>query len=32
MTGTPAGVGPLMAGDSVECGIDGIGELSIRMV
>ena len=32
MTGTPAGVGPLVAGDSVECGIDGIGELKIRMV
>ena len=25
MTGTPAGVGPLVAGDTVTGGIDGIG-------
>lgn len=28
LTGTPAGVGPLAAGDVVTCEIDGIGELS----
>jgi fumarylpyruvate hydrolase len=31
-TGTPAGVGPLVAGDQVRCGIDGLGELEIRLV
>ena len=31
-TGTPAGVGPLVAGDSVAGGIDGIGEISISIV
>ena len=27
-TGTPAGVGPLVPGDLVECRIDGVGELA----
>jgi fumarylpyruvate hydrolase len=31
-TGTPEGVGPLLRGDSVACGIEGIGELSITVV
>ena len=31
-TGTPAGVGALVRGDQVRCGIDGIGELEIRLV
>lgn len=31
MTGTPAGVGPLVAGDKVSCGIDGIGTLNFSM-
>lgn len=31
-TGTPAGVGPIVAGDRVRCGIDGLGELEIRLV
>jgi fumarylpyruvate hydrolase len=31
-TGTPAGVGPLVAGDSVIGGVDGIGKLSISIV
>lgn len=31
-TGTPAGVGPLVAGDAVAGGVDGIGELSISIV
>ena len=28
LNGTPAGVGPLVEGDTVTCAIDGIGELS----
>jgi len=31
-TGTPAGVGPIVVGDQVRCGIDGLGELEIRLV
>lgn len=31
-TGTPAGVGPLVKGDRVRCGIDGLGELEIALV
>lgn len=30
-TGTPAGVGPLQAGDHVDCSIDGVGELAFTM-
>ena len=30
-TGTPAGVGPLVRGDAVEAGIDGLDPLSIRI-
>ncbi|HEX9081388.1 MAG TPA: fumarylacetoacetate hydrolase family protein, partial [Holophagaceae bacterium] len=30
-TGTPAGVGPLVQGDRVRCGIDGLGELEIEI-
>jgi fumarylpyruvate hydrolase len=30
-TGTPAGVGPVAAGDLLECGITGIGELVTRI-
>ncbi|WP_027061352.1 fumarylacetoacetate hydrolase family protein [Mesorhizobium loti] len=29
MTGTPAGVGPVVPGDSVEAGIDGVATLSL---
>lgn len=32
LTGTPAGVGPLVAGDSVSVEIEGIGTLSNRVV
>lgn len=32
MTGTPAGVGPLVSGDKVSCGIDGVGTLNFSMV
>jgi fumarylpyruvate hydrolase len=31
-TGTPAGVGPVVVGDRVRCGIDGLGELEIVLV
>lgn len=31
MTGTPAGVGPLMRGDSLSAGIDCVGELTLRI-
>ncbi len=31
-TGTPSGVGPLVSGDRVRCGIDGLGELEIAVV
>jgi fumarylpyruvate hydrolase len=30
-TGTPEGVGPVQAGDHMVCGIDGLGELSVRV-
>ena len=31
-TGTPSGVGPIIPGDRVRCGIDGLGELEIVLV
>lgn len=31
-TGTPAGVGPLLRGDVLEAGIDGVGRLNARIV
>jgi 2-keto-4-pentenoate hydratase/2-oxohepta-3-ene-1,7-dioic acid hydratase (catechol pathway) len=31
MTGTPAGVGPVVRGDKVDCAIDGIGTLSLTV-
>ena len=31
LTGTPAGVGALAAGDKIECGIDGIGTLKVSI-
>lgn len=31
-TGTPAGVGPLVAGDAVACGVDGLPELRFSVV
>ena len=30
-TGTPAGVGPLVPGDKVKGGIDGLGEIAITI-
>jgi len=32
MTGTPAGVGPIVIGDAVTGGIDGLGEIAIDIV
>ena len=31
MTGTPAGVGPMVPGDQVTAGIDGLGEIAITI-
>ena len=31
-TGTPSGVSTIVRGDSIECGIDGVGDLAIRLV
>jgi len=31
-TGTPAGVGPVVPGDQIEAGIDGIASLSLRVL
>lgn len=31
MTGTPAGVGPIVRGDRIECGVDGVGTLSVTV-
>ena len=32
MTGTPAGVGPVVRGDLVECSVAGVGALATRIV
>lgn len=32
MTGTPSGVGPVMRGDRVTCGVDGVAALSVKVV
>jgi fumarylpyruvate hydrolase len=31
-TGTPAGVGPVVPGDQIRCGIEGLGELEVLLV
>ncbi|MFQ5995994.1 MAG: fumarylacetoacetate hydrolase family protein, partial [Acidiferrobacterales bacterium] len=31
-TGTPAGVGPIQRGDLLNAGIDGVGEIEIKVV
>jgi fumarylpyruvate hydrolase len=31
LTGTPAGVGPLLPGDVIDCSIEGLGSLQIRI-
>lgn len=30
-TGTPAGVGPVVPGDKIECAIEGVGTLSVKI-
>jgi 2-keto-4-pentenoate hydratase/2-oxohepta-3-ene-1,7-dioic acid hydratase in catechol pathway len=32
MTGTPEGVGPVVAGDEIQCGVQGVGEFKISVV
>jgi 2,4-didehydro-3-deoxy-L-rhamnonate hydrolase len=32
MTGTPEGVGPVVAGDEIECGVQGVGEFKIKVI
>ncbi|MNL34391.1 Fumarylpyruvate hydrolase [compost metagenome] len=32
MTGTPAGVGAIVKGDKVTCGVAGVGELSLSVI
>ncbi|QCI97813.1 fumarylacetoacetate hydrolase family protein [Agrobacterium larrymoorei] len=32
MTGTPAGVGPVVPGDTMVCGVDGVGTLTVKVV
>ena len=31
-SGTPAGVGPVQSGDELHCGVDGVGELKLKIV
>ncbi len=31
MTGTPAGVGSIVLGDQIDCGVDGVGTLSVKI-
>jgi fumarylpyruvate hydrolase len=31
MTGTPAGVGAVVAGDKIECEIEGVGTLKVTI-
>jgi fumarylpyruvate hydrolase len=31
-TGTPAGVGPTVRGDRLDAAVEGVGQLSVRMV
>jgi fumarylpyruvate hydrolase len=31
-TGTPAGVGPVVVGDALSGGIDGLGEIAVHSV
>ena len=32
MTGTPAGVGAIVRGDHIVCGVDGVGTLSVKVI
>jgi fumarylpyruvate hydrolase len=31
MTGPPAGIAALSAGDKIECGVDGVGTLNVSI-
>jgi 2-keto-4-pentenoate hydratase/2-oxohepta-3-ene-1,7-dioic acid hydratase in catechol pathway len=31
LTGTPAGAGPVAAGDVMQCAIEGLGEMSVHV-
>jgi fumarylpyruvate hydrolase len=31
MTGTPAGIGLVVKGDVINCGIDGVGEIEVAV-
>ena len=31
MTGTPAGIGLVEKGDVIKCGIEGLGEIEVRV-
>ena len=31
-SGTPEGVGPVVKGDRMQCAIEGVGELSVKVV
>lgn len=32
MTGTPAGVGPIVRGDRIRCGVEGVAELDVDVI
>jgi fumarylpyruvate hydrolase len=32
MTGTPSGVGPIVKGDEITCGVDGLANLSVTVI
>jgi fumarylpyruvate hydrolase len=32
MTGTPAGVGPIVRGDVMECHVAGVSDLTVKVV
>jgi len=32
LSGTPAGVGPVRAGDKIDCAIEGIGRMAVSVV
>ena len=32
MTGTPAGVGPILRGDRIRCGVEGVAQLDVEVI
>jgi fumarylpyruvate hydrolase len=32
MTGTPAGVGPILRGDRILCAVEGVAELEVEVI